>query len=122
MLLNALNMSTYHNRNTECYTKRGLRLGLKGPAVGGAGVLVSGAGPVRIWAVAAGSEGGRGSKTRGVRPLYIHSDEEKISQCQTPGLVLQKKEGAAGGAAGRVETAGETALFQATQHQHTNEN
>lgn len=114
MLLNTLIMSTYHNRNTDCYTKRGLRLGLKSPAVGGAGVLVSGAGPVRVWvAESAVKVGGRGSKTRGVRPLYIHSDEEKISQCQTPGLVLQKKEGAAGGAAGRVGTAGETALFQA---------
>ena len=110
-------MSTYHNQNVDCYTKRGSKLGLMGPVVGGAEAVVKAGGPVRIWAAAAGSEGGRGSKTRGVRPLYIHSDEEKISQCQTPGLVLQKKEGAAGGAAGRVETAGETALFQ--QHKKT---
>lgn len=107
-------MSTYHNQNVDCYTKRGSKLGLKGPAVGGAGVAIDAVGAVRVWvAEPAVKVGGRGAKTRGVRPLYIHSAEEKISQCQTPGLVLQKKEGAAGGAAGRVETAGETALFQA---------
>jgi hypothetical protein len=108
----------YHNQNTDCYTKRRSAKGSRVPVVGGAGAVVRAGGAVRVWTVAAGSEGGRGSKTRGVRSIYIHSDEEKISQCQTPGLVLQKKEGAAGGAAGRVETAGETALFNNIEKTH----
>lgn len=118
-------MSMYHNQNTDCYTKRGAAKGSRVPVVGDGGAAVRAGGPVRIWlaaervrSVAVGSEGGRGSKARGVRSIYIHSDEEKISQCQTPGLVLQKKEGAAGGAAGRVETAGETALFNNIEKTH----
>lgn len=101
---NSLMMREYSNQNTTCYTKRPARQAVCAPMGEAAGLV----------AVALGggfSEGGRGSSATAAPALHIHQPGEKISALPDSGLVLQKKEGAAGGAAGRVETAGETATF-----------